>query len=876
MGRCRQCKGVGEATQVVDHYIFWPKTLTTQNLEIERIQMKTRSWLRFVSLLLAISGLIYFVLKFVLIISRTSSFINSSSALIEFDSPFFWLSVLAGLYVYYFLERDISDTKKIPDHVYEESNIKSQVPSLKGGSFVDVYDTLTVMAKKSFLDGHHLAERLVQDFQLVHLALILLNDPVVIGLFVRLGVNPNKVRQKIIRSFGHSYLNSNKNFEDVFIHAYLDAYNYKRYHIEAPIIFLALIKFDPVVAEVLYDLSIDERKIRNIVVWQQNSEKIRQRFHRVLAQGRFRPKNRIDRAMTAVATPLLDRFSEDLTEYAQYGYFLPNVERPDVTASMLRIFEGNHAPVLVGYPGVGKNGIIEELAERIVSGDVPTNLQNKRLVSVVLSKVVSGVNPSEASQRLWGILNEASRAGNVILVFKSIHGVRGITSGGEGSIDLAEVLVSGLKRFSLPCIASTTPEEYRKYLEGNMLGDYFDIVSLPEPSIDEAIQIVESKVSLVEGKYSIFFSYDALERLVKLMDKFVKDKYLPKKAIDHLDELALFVKQQRGSKNIVFIDDVDQFMKTKMSIPATRVEGAEAEILLNFESKIHERFVDQEQAVKAVSDAIRRARASIRDEKRPIVNLLFLGPTGVGKTELAKIVTSLYFGEERKMVRIDMSEYQEGNSISKLLGTNKDKGSLTEPVRLNPFSLVLLDEIDKANKDVLNLFLQIMDDGRVTDGAGRTIDFTNVILIATSNAGTSYIQDAIKRGDSLLDIEKNFFEKELREYFVPEFLNRFDGKIIFKPLEPEHVLMITRLLLEKVAERLEVQGVSFVVTEEAIQELATLGFDPLFGARPLRRVIQDRVDAPLAKYILEGKLKRRDSIIFGRGGEITINSANKL
>jgi ATP-dependent Clp protease ATP-binding subunit ClpC len=324
---------------------------------------------------------------------------------------------------------------------------------------------------------------------------------------------------------------------------------------------------------------------------------------------------------------------------------------------------------------------------------------------------------------------------------------------------------------------------------------------------------------------------------------------------------------------------VAEIISSKTNVPVTKITEKETEKLLNLEEHIHERMVDQEEAVKAVSTALRRARAELRDIGRPIVNLLFLGPTGVGKTELAKTVAEIYFGSEDNMIRLDMSEYQEKSSISRLIGAppgysgSAHGGFLTEAVRARPFSLLLLDEIEKAHPDILNIFLQVMDDGRLTDTQGRTIDFTNAIIIATSNAGTSLIQDRIREKVPLSTIKDELINEALKPYFRPEFLNRFDNIILFKPLNFNEIVLIVDLMLKKVENRLAEKGIRLEATKEAKDELAKKGFDPKFGARPLRRAIQDQVDSALANYLLQGKIGRRDVAVLETGGRISVKKA---
>ncbi|MDP3245072.1 MAG: AAA family ATPase, partial [bacterium] len=400
---------------------------------------------------------------------------------------------------------------------------------------------------------------------------------------------------------------------------------------------------------------------------------------------------------------------------------------------------------------------------------------------------------------------------------------------------------------------------------------------IAEPEINEAIKILEAKAGLIEYQTKIYFSYDALEKAVVLSDRLMHDKFLPQKAMEIIQEAAVLVKNKHGSRKMITGEDVAQIITEKTKVPVTSITQGEAEKLMNLEKIMHQRIIGQDEAIKLVAAALRRSRAELRDNKRPIANFLFLGPTGVGKTETAKAVAESYFGGEDRMIRLDMSEYQEKDSVYRLLGAPGEAGGLlTEPVRKSPFSLLLLDEIEKAHPDILNIFLQVTDDGRVTDATGRVIDFTNVILIATSNAGTSYIQEAIKQGKAMESIKKDLIERELKGVFRPEFLNRFDAVVVFKPLEEKEILQIAKLILGKIAKQMEAKGIFLQTTDAAAEELAHAGFDPIFGARPLRRVIQEKVQDALANFLLTKKVSRRDVVILEKGGVIRVEKARKL
>jgi ATP-dependent Clp protease ATP-binding subunit ClpC len=452
----------------------------------------------------------------------------------------------------------------------------------------------------------------------------------------------------------------------------------------------------------------------------------------------------------------------------------------------------------------------------------------------------------------------------------------GITAGGESSLDLSEVFAQILSRHQFYCLGTTNTVDYSKAIEGRSLNASFQVIRIDELELNDAICVLEARSGPIEYQNQVYFSYDSIEKAAILSSRYIHDRYLPEKAIEIMEQAAIRVRQERGDKKIINAEDIAAVISEKTKIPVTKVTEKESQKLLNLEDKIHERMIEQDEAVKIVSSSLRRARAELRDGKRPIASLLFLGPTGVGKTELAKTVAEVYFNNEDNMIRLDMSEYQESQSINRLLGSGTTPGLLTEPVRKNPFALVLFDEVEKSHPDILNVFLQMMDDGRVTDSQGRVIDFTNTIIIMTSNAGAQFIQDGINNGTDLEEIKNKLINEELRQYFRPEFLNRFDGVVVFKPLTMMAVIKIARLMINKIVKKLEERGISFEASDEAIAELAELGFDPKFGARPLRRTIQEKVDDILANYLLQGQIDRRDKVILEPGGKLRIEKAEQI
>ncbi len=644
-------------------------------------------------------------------------------------------------------------------------------------------------------------------------------------------------------------------------------------------ILVAAYESDEFLQDLMLDLGVDKDQFANMAEWIRIHERMRNQYARFRKAAAYKPTGAMNRAMTSVATPILDAFSEDLTTAAVNGHLPMLIGRKRELEEVFRIIEGGRqSAVLVGSEGVGRTTLLGGIAQLMVEERVPKVLQDKRLVRLSIPHLISGVNPSDAQERLLQLFIEVSKSRNIILAVTDIEQMTGISSGGDQTADLASTFVDFLRRTGTFTIATTSPQAYVSSIERSILGRVFEKVDVNEPDQSEAIQMLESKIGGIEYEHKVVFAYSAVEKAVELTDRYMHETYLPKKAITVAREAAQLVSKTRGEDALITGEDIAKIVTEKTGVPTESVNRDEKDALLNLAERMHGRVIGQDDAVTAVAAALRRARAELRAQDRPIATFLFLGSTGVGKTELAKTVAEAYFGNEAAMIRLDMSEYQEQSSINRLIGVpgSRDGGLLTEAVRKKPFSIVLLDELEKAHPDILNVFLQVFDDGRLTDAAGRTIDFTNTILISTSNAGTAYIQDAVGRGDELESIKTHLLEEELKGIYRPEFLNRFDGIIVFKPLTMEDVIQIAGLMVGKVASRLEPKGIFFRAESQAVKELAEKGFDPKFGARPLRRVVQNEVDTAIADALLQGKVQRRDTIVLQPGGSIRIEKGKEL
>ncbi len=867
----------------LDIYANWNNTTITWGPGFDKQGMRAwemeRAFYWLVNILLGfivIAGVISFVILFV----NTKNIIGTINFWISPELSLFWIGVLAACFLAYRITRSV------------HANATMQKLKLDRGSSKITVELSGLMSKESWRVLKHFWKNItnsrVEIARPIHLFRSLLEFPTVISLLVRLGVNVPTMRvltDSIISKQSHSRERNKKiaidpALKEAIFKSFGIAMDHELDRIEPQNLLLSLLNVSSDIQDILAEMEIVDNDLKQVIGWFDIDKKLVDRYKRFSRFAVVRPKSNMNRAMTAVATPVLNAFSQDLTAVAASGYLTLCIGRKKVLDEIFRLAEGgNKNIVLVGPEGVGKSTIIGALAEKMITEDVPELLKDKRLVSLSIPKLLAGANaPGIVEERLLAMRDEIVRSGNIVLFVDNIHDLVGSTSQDEEGLDASELVARIMERGDFPILSTTNLIDYRRFIEGKALGAVMQKVSVDEPDENEVIAILQSHVSFIENKFKVYFSYKALAKIVNMAKRYIYDQVFPEKALRLLEEVAIFVKNNKGEKQLIIEDDVAQLMSEKVNMPLTDISTSEGEELLNLEDTIHKRLINQEVAVKAVASALRRARTELRDTSRPIVNLLFLGPTGVGKTELAKTVADVYFGSEAEILRLDMSEYQDTNSISRLIGSesNASGGYLTEGVRQKPYTVVLLDELEKAHPDILNIFLQVMDDGRLTDWSGRTIDFTNVILIATSNAGTQFIQDQIKAGVSTEAISEELLQNKLKNSFRPEFLNRFDKVVVFRPLTQEHIKEVARLMLNKNAKRLETKGIQLEVTEGALDEMASIGFDPLYGARPMRRLIQDTVDDAIAKFLLTGSVARRDTVVLDVGGKIRVKKADRL
>ncbi|MFA6131104.1 MAG: ATP-dependent Clp protease ATP-binding subunit [Patescibacteria group bacterium] len=867
-------ESAGDPGVVIDGvFWYWSSVVTPDSMAREEGSQRAKKYVTGLVAVLTILGFLFFALwvgfsdPSILLTKNFWLVPHGQAGLLGVD--FLFLCIL--MYRVKSLKKKIDALPKIRTSPPDVTTIPSLEMIEKSGAIEKVCDkdaqAAIAEAFRFASEAHH------QDVTALHLFLGTLTSDDVQVLLMRLGISFEQMKDPIRRKLGELQKGETQFgvlAKTVIARAFRNAVFEHEKTLRAIEIFAASFRSEPFLEELFFSLDVEKEELENAIAWMRINEQLRVRYEVFRKAASFKPTSNMDRAYTAVATPFFNSISEDLTREAVYGKLPLLVGREREMDALLRSIEGGRqSVVLVGDAGTGKDAIIAGLAERMVEELVPHELEDKRLVRLSIPHLV-GSGANEAQERFLMALGEVARAGNIILVIDNIGELVG-----AGGTDLASILASELEKHYTFVIATCTPEGFAA-VEKSPLVNSLQKILVEEPERNEAIRILESKIGSIENTHHVIFTYESIAALIDLSIRYLHETRLPVKAIQLAEEVGLMVGKENVEWEKVTKEDVAQLVSEKARVNVTAVTKKEGAQLMNLEERLHERLIGQEEAVKAIAASLRRARTELRAENRPIANFLFLGPTGVGKTELAKATAEIFFGNEEAMIRVDMSEYQQADAMQKLIGASGQTGFLTEAVRKNPFSLVLLDEFEKAHPDLLNLFLQVMDDGRLTDGTGRTIDMTNIILIATSNAGTQYIQDSVVQGLVYEEIRKHLLEEELKTSYRSELLNRFDGVMVFKPLSEDEVVQIAYLLLKKVTARLEAKGIFFRPTDEAVFELAHLGYDPKFGARPLRRVISEKVDDAIANFLLQGKINRRDTLVLKPGGVLEVEKATAL
>lgn len=624
----------------------------------------------------------------------------------------------------------------------------------------------------------------------------------------------------------------------------------------------ALARYEQIFKKILIDSHLDVKDIENLTLWIESLEKRINERKKFWEWKNLIKKGSFAKAWAAGYTITLDRYSLDLSEMIKKQKFPETIGHQEAIKNIERILARKQMNnvLIAGEPGSGRKSIIQALAKKSVLGETLPGLNYKRIIQLDLTSFLAQAETQEEVETILDeMFREAVSAGNIILVINEFHN---FTGGKErpGTIDISGIISPYLALPQFQIAAITTFEGLHKNIEQNSsLISLFEKVKISGISEEETLILLENMALNLEYKYKKFISYPALRDIIKNSAKYMPATPFPEKAMNILDETMVYLSQTKDK--ILLPKHVATIISEKTQIPVGEVEEKEKKVLLNLENLIHQRIINQEEAVKEISSALRRARAKVTTRKGPIGTFLFLGPTGVGKTETSKVLAQIYFGGEDKIIRIDMSEFQNVNDIARLIGSPGETGLLTTNIRKRPFSLILLDEIEKAHPNILNLFLQVLDEGHLTDGLGRKIDFTHAIIIATSNAAYQIILKAIKEKTKWSEIKKEIFDYIFHKgIFRPEFINRFDAAVVFKPLTKENLLDIVELLLQKLKNNLKKKEIDFIISEPLKEKIVELGYDPTFGARQLKRVLQDKVENVLASALLSGELSRGNKV----------------
>jgi len=705
-----------------------------------------------------------------------------------------------------------------------------------------------------------------------HLFYFLLKDnPKLSFIFSRLLLNFKDIKTRLKDSLKSK---DPESFENIILEALKIARKKNHIRIEIGDILSVLAGNDVFFRRILIENKLKKEDIENLTRWLENIEENIEKSKRFWEYENLAKRGTLAKEWTAGYTITLDKYSKDLTNSIRKKTleFIGHKEKIKITERILARGEINNV-LIIGEPGTGKRSMIYALTQKSLLGKSLPGVNYKRIVELDMSSLLARMESSEEVETVLDkIFQEVVQAGNIILLIDGLHNYIG-RNPSPGVIDISGIIAPYLRFPQFQIIALTSYEGLHKYIERNSsLLALFEKVEISGISKRETLILLEYLTFVLEKKHKIFISYPAIREIVSLTDRYFPSLHFPEKAIDILDEVAVYVANSTKEK-IVLPEHIAKIITEKTEIPVGEMETKEREILLNLESLIHKRIINQSEAVKEVSTALRRARSDITVKKSIMGGFLFLGPTGVGKTETAKALAEIYFGAEKRMIRLDMSEFQDIKDIPRLIGSSDGTGLLTMPVRENPFSLILLDEIEKAHPNILNLFLQVLDEGHLTDGLGRKINFKNTIIIATSNAGYKVILKSLEEKKGWLGVKQRLLDYLFENRILrPEFINRFDAVVIFSPLSKDNLLDISQLMLGKLKKNLQEKGIELIITQALKEKIVELSYSPVFGAREMRRVIQDKVENVLASALLSKELPRGSKVeIDPEGFKLVVN-----
>lgn len=790
--------------------------------------------------------------------------LNGELNLLNFLIPDNLLNYLPyiGIYTFIFARFLKRDRNKF-DEAVKNYNLLAVNKKIEAGADMELtvnhyidFETLTIL-DKALADKERafivtLCKLLTEDTEIEHF------------LANRLGINRDKFIEVVNHNSHNANFTLNNAYRTLFLYLFDEALKLESNTINKFVLFFVLNKY--FLKNIYFDLGVAELELEGLRIWFKNETKQREYYIKWERLSKFKPKGDVNRAYTSRPTPVLDEYAEDLTSQAALGLFMLSVGKDQELNRVVEIMERDKASacMILGDPGVGKTRFLRHLATRMVVEDIPGRLYDHRLLSIDLNKILTKIGTVDSfKQVLQRIFEEVRYSGNVILVLEEFSQILNIRE--ESKLEVVNLIVNAINNLNLRLIATSNNSSYSKYVKPlKSLSALFDVVELKEPSSNVALQILIDEVPRIEKKYKVSVRINSLKRIVEFAPKFDQDRVMPDKGIDLFEEACLAAK----NRGLTFLDvsTVDEILSEKVGVKVGNLSEGESHTLMAMSERMHDRVIGQNEAVDAVASAIKRSRSGLTNTKKPIASFLFYGPTGVGKTEVAKTLADVYYGSENLLIRLDMSEYQEDQNLNRIIGYTDDKGNfiggyLTESVRSRPFSLVLLDEIEKANKKVLDLFLQVLDEGTLTDGLGRKVDFTNTIIIMTSNVGSDLIAKEIYEGKKYHDVEKDVTNK-LRESYRIEFLNRFDKLIMFRPLSKIEIEQIVMLMLKKIDDNLMQKGIGISWNEATLVELANLGYSEMFGARELKRIVQENIENKLADLIIQGKLRSGTEAVF--------------